>query len=163
MSNDSVPGRVRECENQLVEYGYWFDPQRGTVQLGCDFWDCEKCGKEIPSMTCNVVFSAWVHEDDMDAVNRSRLRNRKLPKGIENTIRMDLLKTSTGKCHRLRFRPELAGVYGWYDEEAGDARCEDCCGTGPADQIHDTSVNGRPAALLGGTSIVKQPEKEGEK
>ena len=133
-------------EKELHQYYYWFEPKKGRIEVADSVWPCGKCGELVPSHAFNVIFTQWVSDYDIEAINLSRFHNRKLPIRIERSIRMELLNTGKigrSKSHRLKFMPELANKWGSYDEEADESRCDECCGTGPS----DTSVNEVPTTL----------------
>ena len=106
--------------------GYYFQKGNGRLVVAEINYNCPVCNCVVTGNLFNVIFNAWTPKEDIEAINRARFHNRKLPKRIENVIRHDLLAAEFGKSHRLKFIPDCQE--GAWDDEAGEARCWDCCG-----------------------------------
>jgi len=131
---ENIPPRGPQGDKKIApeELGYFFERRRGRLEIAELNFKCPVCDIQVPSCIFHVIFTAWTPEEDIEAINMARFHNRKLPKRLENSIRYELLQMNdgTGRSLRLKFMPELDGVDGWYDEEAGEARCGKCCGVG---------------------------------
>jgi len=140
---ENIPPRGPQGDKKIApnELGYFFERYRRRLEIAEINWNCPVCDTKVPDTIFHVIFTAWTPEEDIDAINMSRFHNRKLPKRLENSIRYELLQMNdgTGRSLRLKFMPELDGVDGGWDEEAGEPRCNKCCGV---DFDADASVNG---------------------